>query len=207
MVKTDRRLGARPGQAEEDHPHRDAHARQRHRHQLLRGQRRRATPTCKHRPVGLGIMGFQDCLHLTRTPYASAGGGGVRRPLDGSGLLPRLLGLDRARRGARPLLVATRARCGTAASCRRTRSNCCARSAAATSRSTSSSTLDWDALRARIKRARHAQLQLRRHRADRDHLQHHRRRRPRSSPSTRTSTSSRTCRASSRSSTSTWCAT
>ena len=25
----------------------------------------------KHRPVGLGIMGFQDCLHLTRTPYAS----------------------------------------------------------------------------------------------------------------------------------------
>ena len=26
----------------------------------------------KHRPVGLGIMGFQDCLHLTRTPYASS---------------------------------------------------------------------------------------------------------------------------------------
>ncbi|MEP7275793.1 MAG: ribonucleoside-diphosphate reductase subunit alpha, partial [Betaproteobacteria bacterium] len=25
----------------------------------------------KHRPVGLGIMGFQDCLHLTRTPYGS----------------------------------------------------------------------------------------------------------------------------------------
>jgi ribonucleoside-diphosphate reductase alpha chain len=25
----------------------------------------------KHRPVGLGIMGFQDCLHATRTPYAS----------------------------------------------------------------------------------------------------------------------------------------
>jgi ribonucleoside-diphosphate reductase alpha chain len=27
----------------------------------------------KHRPVGLGIMGFQDCLHLMRTPYASDG--------------------------------------------------------------------------------------------------------------------------------------
>src|SRR5690242_19204259 len=26
----------------------------------------------KHRPVGLGIMGFQDCLHLMRVPYASA---------------------------------------------------------------------------------------------------------------------------------------
>nr|WP_232534515.1 ribonucleoside-diphosphate reductase subunit alpha [Mycoavidus sp. B2-EB] len=25
----------------------------------------------KHRPVGLGIMGFQDCLHLLRHPYAS----------------------------------------------------------------------------------------------------------------------------------------
>ncbi len=25
----------------------------------------------KHRPVGLGIMGFQDCLHLLRSPYAS----------------------------------------------------------------------------------------------------------------------------------------
>ena len=27
----------------------------------------------RHRPVGLGIMGFQDCLHLMRTPFASAG--------------------------------------------------------------------------------------------------------------------------------------
>src|SRR4029450_12101577 len=27
----------------------------------------------RHRPVGLGIMGFQDCLHLMRTPYASEG--------------------------------------------------------------------------------------------------------------------------------------
>src|SRR6267154_1732023 len=27
----------------------------------------------KHRPVGLGIMGLQDCLHLRHTPYASDG--------------------------------------------------------------------------------------------------------------------------------------
>ena len=26
----------------------------------------------RHRPVGLGIMGFQDCLHMMRIPYASA---------------------------------------------------------------------------------------------------------------------------------------
>src|SRR5260370_9171283 len=25
----------------------------------------------KHRPVGFGIMGFQDCLHLLRIPYGS----------------------------------------------------------------------------------------------------------------------------------------
>ncbi|MFZ5555330.1 MAG: ribonucleoside-diphosphate reductase subunit alpha [Pseudomonadota bacterium] len=25
----------------------------------------------KHRPVGLGVMGFQDCLHMLRIPYAS----------------------------------------------------------------------------------------------------------------------------------------
>jgi ribonucleoside-diphosphate reductase alpha chain len=25
----------------------------------------------KHRPVGLGVMGFQDCLHMQRIPYAS----------------------------------------------------------------------------------------------------------------------------------------
>ncbi|WP_414443861.1 ribonucleoside-diphosphate reductase subunit alpha [Burkholderia sp. 22PA0106] len=25
----------------------------------------------KHRPVGMGIMGFQDCLHLLRTPFSS----------------------------------------------------------------------------------------------------------------------------------------
>lgn len=29
------------------------------------------TSNLKHRPVGLGFMGFQDCLHLLRIPYAS----------------------------------------------------------------------------------------------------------------------------------------
>ena len=131
----------------------------------------------RHRPVGLGIMGFQDCLHMMRIPYASE---------------EAVEFADRTMEAvcyyaywARPnwprSAAATRpspGRCGTAASCRRTRSTCCATSAAATS------TLDlsarrWtgSALRARIRQHRHAQLQLRRHRADRDDLQHHRRRR------------------------------
>ena len=29
------------------------------------------TANLKHRPVGMGIMGFQDCLHALRIPYAS----------------------------------------------------------------------------------------------------------------------------------------
>ncbi len=58
----------------------------------------------RHRPVGLGIMGFQDALYELRMPYASRRGGGVCRPVDGSGVLPRLLGVDRTGRGTRPVL-------------------------------------------------------------------------------------------------------
>src|SRR5690606_39268092 len=25
----------------------------------------------RHRPVGMGVMGFQDCLHMMRVPFAS----------------------------------------------------------------------------------------------------------------------------------------
>ncbi|WP_410498639.1 ribonucleoside-diphosphate reductase subunit alpha [Chitinibacter sp. S2-10] len=33
--------------------------------------RKARTSNLKHRPVGMGIMGFQDCLHALRIPYAS----------------------------------------------------------------------------------------------------------------------------------------
>ena len=93
---------AGPRQAAKDHPHRDAHARQRDRHQLLRGrqgaQLEPAPPS--GRPGHHGLPGLP--AHDARA-VRLAGGGGVRRPLDGSGLLLRLLGFDRAGRGARPL--------------------------------------------------------------------------------------------------------
>jgi ribonucleoside-diphosphate reductase alpha chain len=56
----------------EDREHRHAHAGQRDRHQLLRGQKARDS-NLRHRPVGLGIMGFQDALYQLRTAYASQG--------------------------------------------------------------------------------------------------------------------------------------
>ena len=123
--------GGRPGldheKLKKTISHRDAHARQRHRHQLLRGERRRAIRTCRHRPVGLGIMGFQDCLHLLRVPYASPEAVEFADRSMEAVAYCAVLGLDRARRGARPLRCPTRARSGIAASCRRTRCDLLAR--------------------------------------------------------------------------------
>ena len=125
----------------------------------------------------------------------------VRRRVDGSRLLLRVLGVDRARRRSAAATRRTRAACGTAASCRRTRSSCCATSAAATS--TSTSRRRWTGTRCARASACTAC-------ATRTAWRSRRRRRSptssasarRSSPSTRTSTSSRTSPASSPSSTS-----
>jgi ribonucleoside-diphosphate reductase alpha chain len=126
----------------------------------------------KHRPVGLGIMGFQDCLHncAFRTPRGS---GRIRRPFDGSGGLLRLLGLDRTGRRARPLR-SYKGSCGIAASCRTTRWRCWPNERGGY--------VEVDRRHARLGRAaqphraiRHAQFQLPGHRADRHDFQHRRR--------------------------------
>ena len=127
----------------------------------------------RHRPVGMGIMGFQDCLYRLRIPYASKEAvefadrsmemvaysaywastelaeergryGSFEGSLWDSGVLPQdTLDLLAAERGG--YVEVDR-----------------------------SATLDWDALRARIQCARHAQLELPRHRADRHHRQYRR---------------------------------
>ena len=128
----------------------------------------------RHRPVGLGIMGFQDCLHRLRIAYASPEAvefadrsmemvaycaylastelaeergryGSFEGSLWDSGVLPQdTLDILAAERGG--YVEVDR-----------------------------SATLDWDALRPAHQAARHAQLELPRHRADRDHRQHRRR--------------------------------
>jgi ribonucleoside-diphosphate reductase alpha chain len=47
----------------------------------------------RHRPVGLGIMGFQDCLYHLRAPYASPRRWSLPTAAHGGGLLLRLLGI------------------------------------------------------------------------------------------------------------------
>ena len=58
----------------------------------------------KHRPVGLGIMGFQDCLHMLRIPYGSPMAVEFSDRSMESDRLYRVLGFDRSCRGARPVL-------------------------------------------------------------------------------------------------------
>ena len=133
-----RGLRARPRKAEGDDQDRDAHAGQRHRHQLLRGGE--GAQFQPQAPAGgpghHGLPGLpasaEDAVRVGRCD-------GIRRSLDGGGLLLRLLGIDRARRGARPLQLVQGQPRGTAASCRRTRSSCFATSAAAMSSSTTRS--------------------------------------------------------------------
>jgi ribonucleoside-diphosphate reductase alpha chain len=158
----------------------------------------------RHRPVGLGIMGFQDCLYLLRMPYASR-----RRSSSPTARMEAVcyyaywasteLAEERGRYSSfRAQPVGPRHPAAGHA-------GLLAESAAATSRSTSA-TLDWDALRERIR-------------------QHGMRNSncvaiaPTATisniigvdasiePTFRTCSSRATCRASSPSSTSTWCAT
>jgi ribonucleoside-diphosphate reductase alpha chain len=164
---------ARPREAQEDHRHGDAHAGQRDRHQLLRGPQG-ARFQQEAPPRGPRHHGLPGRAARAAHPVRLGRRDGVRGPLDGSGVLLRLLGLDRAFQGAGTVLHLRRlalgprhpparfaqAPAGGARRLRRSRHVGVARLA--------------DAARPH-QGARDAQLQLRGDRADGDHLQHHRR--------------------------------
>ncbi len=175
MKPTQGRLRTRPCEAARDDPHGDAHARQRHRHQLLRGQQ--GAQLESQAPAGRarrhGVPGLP-------APAASAVRLGrvdeVRRRIDGSRLLLRVLGVDRARRGAWPLLLVSRQPVGS----RHPSAGHAADAARRARRLRRHRHVVDDGLgRAALAHQdpRHAQLQLRGDRADGDDLEHHRRRR------------------------------
>ena len=119
-VETARRLGARPRQAAADDPHRDADARQRHRHQLLRGgQGAQFEPQAPPGgPRHHGLPGLPAPARTRRTRP-------TRRWRSPTARWRRSATTPTGRRPSSPRSAAatrrTRAACGTAASCRRTR--------------------------------------------------------------------------------------
>ena len=140
---------ARPRQAEDHHPHRDAHARQRGRRQLLRrrqgAQFQPQAPSGGPRHHGLPgcAAGTARGLRVRTKPSNSPTARWKPSPTGPTGR-PRNWPRSAA------AIPATKAACGAAASCRRIRSSCWPKSAAAIWKCDSSSTLDWDALRERI---------------------------------------------------------
>ena len=123
------------------------HARQRHRHQLLPVPEAR-TANLRHRPVGLGMMGFQDALYKG-VPFAS------QAAVEFSDEIMEAIAFYAyeassdlaAERGTYP---ATRARSGTAGLLPPDTIDLLSRNAAARSRSPRGGKLDWPPLRAKI---------------------------------------------------------
>jgi ribonucleoside-diphosphate reductase alpha chain len=104
----------------------------------------------RHRPVGLGIMGFQDCLHQLRTPYASQE---LRSKFADRRWKPSATTPTTRRPNWPPSAAATRAtraRCGTSGILPQDSLDLLAEARGGYVEVDSLETLDWDALRARI---------------------------------------------------------
>ena len=168
-------MDARSHEAAKNDSYRNADARQRHRHQLLRGRQgaqfQSQAPSCRARHHGLPGLLAPDAHSV-----CIGTGAHVCRRVDGSGLLLRVLGIDRARRGARPLLLVQRQPVGS----RHSPAGHAETAARGARRLRRDRRVDVDGL-GKAARAhqgtRHAQLELPGDRADGDDLQRHRRRR------------------------------
>ena len=99
-----RRFRTRPREDQAHGQHRHAHARQRDRHQLLRGRQgaqfQPAPPSGGHGHHGLPGLPADDARALRLASRRR-----IRRHVDGSGVLSRILGLEPAGRGTRPLSI------------------------------------------------------------------------------------------------------
>jgi ribonucleoside-diphosphate reductase alpha chain len=105
----------------------------------------------RHRPVGLGIMGFQDCAVPAARALRQRRCGRVCRPLAWKPCATTPTGPAPSWPKSAAATAATAAACGTAASCRIDSAGPAGRSSAAAMwKWTARATLDWDALRARI---------------------------------------------------------
>ncbi len=106
----------------------------------------------RHRPIGLGVMGFQDALHTLRMPYASDAAVQLRRREHGGDRVSRDRGL---RATWPPSAAATRrstARCGARACCRCDSLGLLAQARGQAVDVDRSARLDWEPLRARVRR-------------------------------------------------------
>jgi ribonucleoside-diphosphate reductase alpha chain len=127
----------------------------------------------RHRPVGLGVMGFQDACTSCACPTPATRRSSLpTAPWKPSATTPT--GPAPSWRRARPLLQLPRLLWDRGILPQDTL-DLLAQARGGYVEVDRSSTLDWDALRKKIAQARHAQLQLRGHRAHGHHLQHHRR--------------------------------
>jgi len=161
----------------------------------------------RHRPVGLGVMGFQDCLHMMRVPYASMEAVQFAdTSMEAVCYYAYLASTELAEERGRLRIVSGLA-CGTAASCPQDSVRLLAEERGGYLEVDASSALDWTPVRNRIKQFGMRQFELRGDRPDRHHLEHHRRLGLHRADLPEPVREVETCRASLPRSMPTWCAT
>ncbi len=169
-------------------------------------RRKRERSNLRHRPIGLGIMGFQDALFLLDIPFDSPEALDFADRMMEAVSYHAILTLVEAGGGARRVRDVQGLEVGPRAVPDRHARSAGARARHADRSVARAASRLGAGLRAR-QGARHAQLEHDGDCADGDDREHRRLLSRASSRSTRTSTSRRTSAASSRSSTTTWCAT